>query len=147
MTHPRCHDGPRDDHKRSKSGWWLNSLWPLLSPNRLEHSSHSSTYEITHPYENWQPQTLKPLLSPEMAHTMFMGVLPSWINLLSLDYGLLWKSFLWEAKNPHLAAIPGTQMRPKMWPSSHARFFFLQQFLNISLTVYNTLNSYSMGLG
>ena len=52
-------------------------------------------------------------LSPsEMAHTLSVECVSPWINLLSLYYGLLLNSFLCEAKNSHLAAVPGTRLRP-----------------------------------
>ena len=52
-----------------------------------------------------------------------------WINLLSLYYGSLLNPFLCEAKNTHLAAVPGTWPRPALWPSSRAPLSFLQENL------------------
>ena len=53
---------------------------PILSPEELEYSSHSLAYEITHPYKNWQPHNLvplMPLLPSEMAHTLSMECVSS----------------------------------------------------------------------
>ena len=55
------------------------------------------------------------------------NVFPSWINLLSLSYGLLLNFFLCEAKNSHLVVIPRPWRWPGMWPSFHAPLSFLQQ--------------------
>ena len=52
---------------------------------------------------------------------------PPWINL-SLYCGSLLNSFLGKAKNPHLATIPGAQMWPRIYPSSHTPLSFLQHY-------------------
>ena len=51
------------------------------------------------------------LLPSGMAHTLSVECVAPWINLLSLYYGSLLNSFLQEAENPHLAAVPGTRLR------------------------------------
>ena len=61
-----------------------------------------------------------------MARTLSVECVSSWINLLSLYYGSLLSSFLGEAKNPHLVAVPGTHLRPGTWPFSPAPYSFLQ---------------------
>ena len=53
---------------------------PILSPEELEYSSHSLANEITHPYKNWQPHNLvplMPLLPSETAHTLSMECVSS----------------------------------------------------------------------
>ena len=47
---------------------------PTPSPKQLEYSSHSLTYEITHPYKNWQPRTRGRLSPSEMARSLVCGV-------------------------------------------------------------------------
>ena len=68
---------------------------------------------------------LRCLLSSKMAHTLSMECVSPWISFLSLYYGSFLNSVLLEAKNPCLAAIPGT-LRPGTWQSSCAPLSFLQ---------------------
>ena len=56
------------------------------------------------------------------------GVSPC-TNILSLYYGLILNYFLWEAKNSHLAAVPGTHLRPGIWSSSHTPLVFFCNML------------------
>ena len=56
--------------------------------------------EITHPYKDQQPHILGLSLS-EMAHTQPVECVSPWINLLSLQCGLLLNYFLCEAKTLH----------------------------------------------
>ena len=59
-----------------------------------------------------------PLLPSKVGHTLSVECISPWINLLSLYHGSLLNSFLRRAKNPRLAAVPGTRMWPGIWPSS-----------------------------
>ena len=69
---------------------------------------------------------LRCLLSSKMAHTLSMECVSHWISFLSLYYGSFLNSILLEAKNPCLAPIPGTLLRPGTWQSSCAPLSFLQ---------------------
>ena len=96
---------------------------PALSPKELEKSSYSLVYEIT--------QSIKTIPISWTSCLMRWSTLcpwsvSPWINILSLYFGLPFNPFLYEAKNPHVA-IPGTHLRPRTWPASHAAFSFLQQ--------------------
>ena len=68
----------------------------------------------------------RPLSPSEMAHTLCVECVSPWINLPSPYCGSLLNSFLHKAKTPHLAAAPGTRLRPGTWPSSRAALSFLQ---------------------
>ena len=46
-----------------------------------------------------------------MAYALSMECVSPWVNLLSLYDGLLLNSFPCEAKNSHLAAVPGIRLR------------------------------------
>ena len=63
---------------------------PTASSKQLEYSSHSLVYEITLPYNNWQPHTLVPLSTSKMACTLPMECVSPWRNLLSLCYAHSW---------------------------------------------------------
>ena len=56
--------------------------------------------EISHPCKDWQLHILGLSLSA-MAHTLSVGCISSWINLLSFQYGLLLNYLLCEAKTLH----------------------------------------------
>ena len=77
-------------------------------------------YEITHPYKNWWSHNLG--LFPRNPTHCLWSVFTPWIYL-SLYYISLLNSFLQEAKNPNLVAVPGTQMWPGIWPSSQDPLF------------------------
>ena len=85
--------------------------------------NYSSLQKLTIPYANTflAFQVCLPTLCP-------WSVFPPEINFPSLHYGLFLNSFLPEVKDPHLVAIPGTHLRPRTRPASHALFSFLQQF-------------------
>ena len=70
--------------------------------------------------------TLLPLLPSKMVHTLSMECVSFLNRPLSLEYGSLLSSLLYEAKKPHLAAVPRSQTLPGIWPPFHAPLFFQQ---------------------
>ena len=42
-----------------------------LSPKYVKYCSHSLAYEITHPYKNWQPYILVPLVFQDGLHSIY----------------------------------------------------------------------------
>ena len=98
----------------------------MVPQEYLDYSSHSLAYEITHIYKNWlplYPWCLSCIL--EVAHTLSIECVsslnkPSFTLLMACS---LLNFFLHEAKNPYLVAVPGTQMWPRMWPSSQDPLF------------------------
>ena len=113
-----CLETPMD-----RGAWWAIVHKVAKSRTCLKWQHAHSTYE------NWRSRTLVPLLPSAMVHAQSMECVAPWINVLSLHYGLHLSSFLYEAKNPHLTATPGTHLRPGTWPSSPTPISFLQQNL------------------
>ena len=117
---------PRFTTKGQKVGCGPTPRNPYPFPKYSEYPSHSLAYEIIHPYKNWQLHTLEPLAFWDCPHSM--KCVSPWINLFPLYYALFLNSFLPEAKNPSLAAIPGTYLRLGTWSSSCALLSLLQHY-------------------
>ena len=81
----------------------------------------SLAYVIIHTYKNGQPWGLCCL--PKYLTLCLWNVFLPWTDLLSLCYGSLLNSFLHEARNTHVAAIPGTWP----WPGTCVPSLFLGQ--------------------
>ena len=116
---------------------------PHIFPKSLEYCSHSLAYVITQ-HTSKLTVTITCCLSCLLRWPTLClwNVFPPWINLLSLYYDLLLSSLLWKIKNPHLAASPGTQTWPGMWPLSCTPLFFLQQFQMVSDLHFTTWKSW-----
>ena len=77
----------------------------------------------------WRPPTLGALLPPlpsKLVHTLSMECVSFLNRPLSLEYGSLLSSLLYEAKKPHLAAVPRSQTLSGIWLPFHAPLFFQQ---------------------
>ena len=74
------------------------------------------------PFKNWQPHSLMTLWPSKMAHNLSADCVSPLNEAFSLPW-LAFEFFPVQSQDPHLAVVPGTEMWPGMWPSSHAPHF------------------------